>query len=248
MNALPTMQPMDPTQPLPREFWPDTSPMVTEDDTPVDNLFSEKQQRLLTESLYNAWNGGGQPFVVMANVGLFFSVRQPALVSDVLLSTGVQVPEDVWEKPHCSYSIWEYGRVPDVVIEIVSNQEGGELTGKLEKYAQTAVAHYVVFDPQRLLSKIPLRLFTLQGRHYVETESTWLGEVGLGLTLWRGSYEGLEAMWLRWCDQQQRLIPTGGERAAAAERLAEAEKQRAEAEKQRADRLAAKLRELGIEP
>jgi hypothetical protein len=29
--------------------------IVTEDDEPLDNLFSEKQQRLLTESLYSSW-------------------------------------------------------------------------------------------------------------------------------------------------------------------------------------------------
>ncbi len=30
--------------------------LVTEDDEPVDNLFSAKQQRLLVESLYSSWN------------------------------------------------------------------------------------------------------------------------------------------------------------------------------------------------
>jgi hypothetical protein len=29
--------------------------VVTDDDTPVDNMFSEKQQRLLTEPLYSSW-------------------------------------------------------------------------------------------------------------------------------------------------------------------------------------------------
>jgi non-ribosomal peptide synthetase component E (peptide arylation enzyme) len=46
----------------------------------------------------------------------------------------------------------------------------------------------------------------------------------------------------------QDLLVKERERADSATYLAEAEKQRAEAEKQRADRLAAKLRELGIEP
>ena len=31
--------------------------LITEDDTPVDNILSEKQQRLLTEPLYSAWAG-----------------------------------------------------------------------------------------------------------------------------------------------------------------------------------------------
>jgi hypothetical protein len=43
--------------------------IVTEDDTPVDNMFSEKQQRLLTEPLYSSWDAG-RPFLATANVGL----------------------------------------------------------------------------------------------------------------------------------------------------------------------------------
>jgi hypothetical protein len=58
-------------EPLPVELHPNVDHLVTEDDTPVDNIFSEKQQRLLTEPLYNSWSGPGEgrPFVAMANVG-----------------------------------------------------------------------------------------------------------------------------------------------------------------------------------
>ena len=37
----------------------DIESLVTEDDTPVDNMPSEKQQRLLTEPLYSSWAGPG---------------------------------------------------------------------------------------------------------------------------------------------------------------------------------------------
>ncbi|QLE39622.1 hypothetical protein FD723_03370 [Nostoc sp. C052] len=42
---------------LPEDLLPDVSLLVTEDDEPLDNLPSEKQQRLLTETLYSSWNG-----------------------------------------------------------------------------------------------------------------------------------------------------------------------------------------------
>jgi hypothetical protein len=256
------LPPIDPYKPLPREYWPDTSKMITEDDTPVDNVFSEKQQRLLTEPLYSSWNGEGRPFVAMANVGLFFSPRQPALVPDALLSLDVQLPEDIWEKSQRSYVLWEYGKTPEVVIEIVSNRLGGEADTKMQHYARQGIIYYVVFDPQQQLSAIPLRIYTLQGRHYVEAVNTWLPEAGIGLTLWQGSYEGREETWLRWCNQERQLIPTGAERADAEKQRADGEKQRADGEKQRADtekqraeqaeqqaaKLAAKLRELGINP
>ena len=35
---------------------PEFEALITEDDTPVDNLPSEKQQRLLTEPLYSRWH------------------------------------------------------------------------------------------------------------------------------------------------------------------------------------------------
>jgi len=54
-------------------FYAEMAKLVTEDDTPVDNIFSERQQRLLTEPLYATaqFPGGERPFIALANVGLF---------------------------------------------------------------------------------------------------------------------------------------------------------------------------------
>jgi len=73
--------------------------LITEDDTPVDNFFSEKQQRLLTEPLYSSWPGPGEdrPFLVAANVGVFYSISEPAIVPDIFLSLDVRMAEDWWE-------------------------------------------------------------------------------------------------------------------------------------------------------
>jgi hypothetical protein len=59
----------DAIEPLPVELLPNVDHLVTEDETPVDNVFSKKQQRLLTEPLYSSWSPG-RPFVAMANVRL----------------------------------------------------------------------------------------------------------------------------------------------------------------------------------
>ena len=125
---------------VPVELRPIVDHLVTEDDTPVDNFFSEKQMRLLTEPLHTSWNGPGQQrsFVAAANVGLFFAVHEPPLVPDMLLSTDVHLPADVHPKAHRSYFVWNYGKVPDVVVEVVSNREGGEDSGKLAAYAPSA--------------------------------------------------------------------------------------------------------------
>ena len=121
-------------------------------------------------------------------------------------------------------------------MEIVSNTEGGEeaLDGKLGIYGRMKVEHYVVYDPGQQTEGEPLRVYALQAGRLVRTDETWFDDIGLGVTLWRGEYQGCEDSWLRWCDRDGAVIPTGEERA--------------EAERARAERLAAKLRAAGIDP
>jgi hypothetical protein len=226
--------------------------LVTEDDTPVDNVFSEKQQRLLTEPLFSSWPGPGegQPFVAMANVGLFYALRRPPLVPDVLLSLGVKMPADIRLKHNRSYFVWEYGgKAPEVVIEIVSNREGGEDTNKLTAYAEIGIRYYVIYDPDQMLGAEALRVYRLEGMSFHRLEEPiWFREAGLGLALWQGRYEDMDDTWLRWVDATGTPVPTGREGKQAERQRAEAEHERAEAERQRAERLAEQLRELGIEP
>ncbi len=243
---------------------PDISHLVTEDDEPVDNWFQERQIRLLPESLYTSWARAGQtrPFVVGADVGLFYKVSEQALVPDVIVSLDVEVRDDWWEDHNRSYMIWELGKPPDLVVEVVSNRQGGE-EEKLARYAQAGVAYCVIFDPCHFLSKRVLRVYALHAGRYVDVlDPSWLEEIGLGLTLWQGKYEGMNSTWLRWCDRQGQLLPTGRElaehereraehereRAEHERERAEHERERAEHERERADRLAARLREMGVEP
>lgn len=222
---------------------PALTDVITEDDTPVGSIFSEKQQRLLADSLYTSWAGPGdeRPFIALANVGLFYRVDRPAIVPDVLVSLDVTLPEEVWEKRHRSYFVWEYGKPPDVVIEVVSNRKGEELGEKLRRYARIGIAYYIVFDPEEQLGDRTLSVFGRRYLGYVEREDLWLPEVELGLTLWNGVYQGLDATWLRWLDREGRLILTGAEATVEARQQAEQERLRAEHEHQRAERLAAQL-------
>jgi hypothetical protein len=66
--------------------------------------------------------------IAEANVGLFYKLKSDPIVPDVLLSLEVQRSEDYEQRRYRSYFVWEFGKVPEVCIEIVSNQEGDELT------------------------------------------------------------------------------------------------------------------------
>jgi Putative restriction endonuclease len=268
----------------------DISHLTIEDDTPVDNFQSEEQQRLLVEPLYSA-KALPVPFLAAANVGLFYRLKGDPIVPDAMLSLGVQRPDDFSERRNRSYFVWEFGKVPEVCIEIVSNREGDELalcqksiqkgktTTKKDIYAQIGVRYYVVFDPLRQtqgpseMKGALLRVWSIAGDGYTELtppqgvdqigQSIWLNGVGIGLTLWEGEFEEeVSRLWLRWCNQNGQVIPTGAEgqeaerqraeterqRAETERQRAETERQRAETERQRADQLAERLRALGINP
>ncbi|MGF1569087.1 MAG: Uma2 family endonuclease [Nodosilinea sp.] len=247
----------------------DISHLVIEDDTPVDNFQSAQQQRLLVDPLCSS-RMLPLPFIAEANVGLFYKLKGDPIVPDMLLSLGVQRAADLTLRRHRAYFVWEFGKVPDVCVEVISNQEGDELalsrksqrqgktSGKKDIYAQIGVPYYVVFDPLRQLQGETdmqgalLRVWAIAAGQYIELtppegisepgQSIWLDTVGLGLTLWSGPFEEeVTRLWLRWCDLEGQVIATGAEGQAL-------ERQRAEAEHQRAERLAAKLRELGINP
>ena len=227
---------------------PDESLLVTEDDTPLDGILTEKRERALSEPLYSSWSGPApaedgapRPFAVMANVGLFSTFHEPPVVPDVMLSLDVKSPDDLSVKKNRSYFLWRYGKPPDVVIEIVSNKKGGELGPRRRRYERIGVVYYVVFDPLKELGEVTLRAFQLVEGTYVEQVRPWFERVGLGLVEWDGTFEGIRRRWLRWCTRDGEVVPTGAERA-------EQEKTRAETAEARAGRLSARLRELGVDP
>jgi Uma2 family endonuclease len=240
----------------------DISHLVIEDDTPVDNFQSEVQQRLLVEPLYSS-KALPAPFLAAANVGMFYKLKGDPIVPDVSLSLGVQRPEDLSQRRNRSYFVWEFGKVPEVCIEIVSNQEGDELTlsqksrqkgktaAKKEIYAQIGIPYYVVFDPLQQIqgnSEMDgalLRVWSISPDGYTELtpppgitaigQSVWLNAAGIGLTLWEGLFEEeVTRLWLRWCDRDGQVISTGAERADDAEL--------------KTHRLAERLRAMGINP
>ena len=68
-----------------------------------------------------------------------------------------------------------------------------------------------------------------------------IAPLGVELGIWQGTYLGVELPWLRWWDAQGNLLLSGTEKAQQAELQLEQERLRAE-------RLADRLRAMGIDP
>ena len=55
------------------------------------------------------------------------------------------------------------------------------------------------------------------GKRFRLRDDFQLPLLGLSLTLWEGQYEDITETWLRWCDQDGNIIPSGKEGRIAAE-------------------------------
>jgi Uma2 family endonuclease len=131
-----------------------------------------------------------------------------------------------------SWVVWEEGKAPDVVIELLSE--------KLIYQNQMRVPEYFWYDP---FNPDDWAGFSIQHRVYqplVVNECNQLVSESLGLALqrWQGNYKGIDATWLRWATLGGELLPTPAEQEY---QRAEQEYQRAEQERQRADRAEAQL-------
>ncbi|MEB3231287.1 MAG: Uma2 family endonuclease [Leptolyngbyaceae bacterium] len=163
-----------------------------------------------------------------------------------------------------SYVIWQEKVPPSVVVELLSPGTGNEDLGRTQSapgqpptkwqvYEQILkVPYYVVFD--RYTDH--LRVFGLTEERYdvmtdviLESDQPypkiWLPTLNIGIGLWHGTYENTTRPWLRWFDASGEWILTDAEQAR---QQAEQAQLQAEQAQQRSDRLAAQLRELGIDP
>ena len=124
-----------------------------------------------------------------------------------------------------SYVIWQEGVSPFLVVELLSpGTEDEDLgraprridqpPGKWDVYERLLrVPYYVVFDRYQN----GFRLFKLTGVRYEEESITdnryWFEDLGLGLGLWQGRFQGATGIWLRWYNASGDWISTLAELA-----------------------------------
>lgn len=232
-------------------------------DDPVDNITQPLLASALTDSLQVAGKLSPQS-ITPTNYGICATVNDKVVVKapDWAFIPEIKVPRPDIER---SYTPQLQGDIPVIVMEFISETEGGEYSikptyppGKWFFYEQVLrVPNYIIFDPIAAI----LEVYRLDdsGKYQLQTPNEnqryWIPEISLFLGIWQGSRDHRTGYWLRWWDETETLLLWGFElaqqehqRAEQASQLAQQERQRAEQERQRAERLAEQLRAAGIEP
>lgn len=202
------------------EFW--------SDEPPLESNLHLRQILLLIECLEWLWQER-EDYFATGNLTIYYSPQQKK-------STDFRGPDffvvlgTTRNQERKSWVVWqEGGKYPNLIIEILSDS-----TAKVDREEKKQIyqdifrtPEYYWFDPETL----ELAGFRLEGGIYqpiITNESGWLWSEQLGL------YLGLYQKQLRYYSATGELISTPQEEAIR--------------EKQKNERLATKLRELGINP
>ena len=226
-----------------------------QDDKPVDSELQDLIAHLLKDILALIWNNRNDWFFGI-DVGWYYDRNQSAIAPDGFLCLGVQRVRE--PNLRLSYVTWEEnGVVPILALEVVSKTPGGEYKKKKRIYAERGVLYYVIYAPLRK-RKRRLTVLRLNGAgeyESIDNNPVWMPEIGLGIGIDVGTYQGITREWLYWYDNTGNRYLTSDEVRVRAELRREQERQarvraelrRDEAER-RAEELANRLRSLGIEP
>ncbi len=253
-NAI-RIQQEDPPRP-PRETLPTMYDLPSEDpeEPGLPDEFHDLQPQLLSRTLHLSRYSRDNYFTG-SDLNLYYDLSHPLWHKRPDWFLAVDVPR-LYERQDLrrSYVAWQELRPPHVVVEFLSpGTEAedlgrfycaagakGELAeveasregppGKLTVYeTYLRVPHYIVYSRYSQ----QLRYFKLNGGLYQEQSLNvtppliWLAELGAGLGIWQGKFEGVTAAWLRWCDGQGNWLLTDTEQAEQAREQAEAQVLRA---------------------
>lgn len=181
----------------------------------------------------------GQQAAVLADQFLYYAQGLPRL----RVAPDVMVIFNVRPGGRDNYKIWEEGEVPSVIFEMTSpsTKEQDQIIKK-SLYEQLGVTEYWLFDPKGEYLPQPLIGYRLQNESYQPIDNSVSDVLGLRLVV-----ENTRLIFYRQDNGERLLIAEELElKLVQIEQQMEEQRQRANQEQQRAERLAAKLRELGI--
>ena len=224
---------------------PDHTQLPESDGTFVKNFQEPPQGDLLThtiEPVLQQIHPDGQ-YCIGRDSGIYWRITEPpergAEAPDWFYVPNV--PPTLNGQYRRSYVLWQEYVAPLIVLEFVSGDGSQErdrtpITGKFWVYEQAIrVPFYGIYE----VNLARVEVYQLINGRYQMMQPNERGHypiepLGLELGIWQGRYTNMEFPWLRWWDAQGNLLLDGTEIA----QLAEA----------RAERLAERLRAMGVNP
>jgi Uma2 family endonuclease len=232
---------------------PTQAELPYDDGIPIESARHKAQMDLLIDALL-PWLEQREDGYVGGNMFVYYSLAQVRNKDfkgpDFYAVLGVPKGE------RKSWVVWEEGKAPDVVIELLSASTAAadKNEKKLIYQNQMRVPNYFWYDPFNpedwagfSIHQGSYQLITANAQNQLVCQS-----LGLALQRWQGHYKGITATWLRWANLEGELLPTPEEqerqraeqerqRAKQEQQRAEQERQRAEQERQRAEQAQSQL-------
>jgi len=222
--------------------------------------FHRLQGELLTETCRSPLYDRDRCFIA-CDLNLYYDSRNTSLYKRPDWFLALDVPQANQQADlRWSYLVWQESVPPFLVLEFLSPGTEAEDLGtalrslnqpprKWEVYERLLrVPYYGVYDRYQN----QFRLFCLQGSLYQELDlprsQFWLEDLGLGLGLWDGDYQGIGGRWLRWYGVDNQWIPTTAEQVTQERREKEEAQRRAEQAESQYQALLQRLQAQGLDP
>jgi Uma2 family endonuclease len=184
-----------------------------DDGVPMESARHKAQIDLLIDALI-PWLEQREDGFVGGNMFIYYSLAQVRNQDfkgpDFFTVLGVPKGE------RRSWVVWEEGKAPDVVIELLSQTTAtsDKNQKKLVYQNQMRVPEYFWYDP---FNSDDLAGFSLQKGVYQPIAKNNQNQLvsqslQLGLQLWQGNYKGIDTTWLRWANLEGELLPTPEEK------------------------------------
>ena len=232
------------------EMPPTEDELPYEDGEPMESTKHHLQMTLLIQTLEQYYHTLGRDDVaVHGNMGIYFSLEQARKQNfrapDFFVVLGAKE-----RRLRKSWVIWQEERVPNLVIELLS-----ESTKAADRGVKKQIYQDVMRVPEYILHDVvgntfeAFRLHAPQNGHsqpYYEPIDLgndplrnpvfFSEQLRLELVLWEGEFEYYWDVWLRWRNPKTgEILPTSREIAQGEYRRAEQERNRAEQERNRAE-------------
>jgi Uma2 family endonuclease len=235
----------------PYKDWPDHTQLPDKDGT-MTNFQEHSQSVLLTSSILPVLerrHPDGR-FAIGQNAGIYWR-RTEAPLEGCMAPDWCYIPDVppmLNGQVRRSYVQWDEPTPPLLLIEFASGDGSEErdrtpLTGKFWVYEHVIrPPFYAIYEVNPGRAEVYyLALGRLEPLPANERGRFPIVPLGIELGIWRGQYLHNDLPWLRFWDAEGRLLPTADERAVQAEAALRKERERAE-------RLAERLRALGVDP